>query len=794
MAFNVDRFLHRMLANAAPHVERIYVAHSEFPWSYNTEAADSFRNETTVDSILASAYRDKIEVISGRWSSEEAQRNACVDRARADGFDYLIVQDADEYLLHDEYDKAIRDISGRPDYDLYRINWLNFWKSSRYVLEDKRGSRITGTPEFAINLGRGVRFVDRRKTNAETELLLDAKCFHLEYVGSDEDIYAKVNTWGHAHEFDSERWYREKWSNWVERSRYLHPVRPLNWRRAAFYDGPLPDEIADWPEIDISVGSETFPRTLGRRILEVRTLVRGTYQEWKRRLIRRVKNLRGTRISILATGLLVALSLPVEAEPVKLSLAASLSNHEVFLTGGDSAQPSNFHTFSGWNRPLHDGLVGYGPYLLTTVNSGYPQGHNDRSVWQSKGVTQFLTGGVSFHTSFLDVYFLPEFWWTQNAHYRIGPARSGDPTYGNYWWGLDQPQRFGSDPIAEVHPGQSSLTVYRWNTAVSLGTQNITLGPGSRNNLILSDNAPGFPHASLGSYDPWHGSFGTLEWKFFWGRFRESDFFDTDSSNDHRLVTGAAVAYAFPFLPNLTVGLNRMILSPWEEAGAYEAFQMFETFWKAVRPRDDTEDNTDQVVSLVGELRFPDQGFRLYLEWGRNDHAATPYDLIMNPEHTRAYVTGFDYLVPLTSRDSLRFSGEITVINPTPTRDVRGAAPWYRHGAVAHGHTNQGQYTGAWIGTGANSQYAAVDWYRDDNVLGGYVERTVYDNDFFYTLPDQSFYDFNMEIGGGVRASRGFGFGRLEAEAGATYGYNRFWIQDEDLLNLNLQLGYTYQW
>src|SRR2546430_1256036 len=105
LMFNCDQFILRMIDNCAPFVEKIFVAYSEIPWTYNPNARGKYKNPTHKELLQKSKHLSKIELIEGVWERDEEQRNACLDRARAEGFDYLIIQDADEFYINNAYQR-----------------------------------------------------------------------------------------------------------------------------------------------------------------------------------------------------------------------------------------------------------------------------------------------------------------------------------------------------------------------------------------------------------------------------------------------------------------------------------------------------------------------------------------------------------------------------------------------------------------------------------------------------------------------------------------------------------------
>jgi len=243
LMFNCQDTIVGMLDNCGPFVDRIYVAYSRHPWKYNAKARNDVTNTTDKEIIKQSKYYGKIELIEGQWDYDEDQRNACLSKAKHDGFDYLIIQDADEFYHPQDYRKNIEEIKANPGYEIYRTPWYCFWKNLNYVVVNETGAPIVGYPEFAVNCKTDVKFVRARTTDARKEYTLPGLCYHLSYVMPDEALWLKINTWSHSHQFDVKRWYRRKWLKWNESVKDLHPVDPPSWSRAVKFEGRLPPEL-----------------------------------------------------------------------------------------------------------------------------------------------------------------------------------------------------------------------------------------------------------------------------------------------------------------------------------------------------------------------------------------------------------------------------------------------------------------------------------------------------------------------------------------------------------------------
>lgn len=240
LAYNVDRFLRPMLENVGPWVDRIYVAYPRRPFAYIENSREGKSNPTRLEGLLPPEYVDKIRVVEGDWPFEEDTRNACLDLAGAEGFDWLITQDADEFYSESSWENLRRILAASPNADAFVTTWYTFWKSSHYVIENHDGSIKDHNVAFATRCRPGVRFQKRRVMNVERATIIDEPCFHYGYVMSDEEMQEKLLTWSHAREVNVAYWYRYKWTGWSPTSRNLNPTNPTRWRRAVRFPGPQP--------------------------------------------------------------------------------------------------------------------------------------------------------------------------------------------------------------------------------------------------------------------------------------------------------------------------------------------------------------------------------------------------------------------------------------------------------------------------------------------------------------------------------------------------------------------------
>lgn len=256
--FDCEQFILRAIANCAPWVDRIYVSTSRMPWGYNPEARATLLNTADTGILAQSPHREKIVLLEGDWLTETEQRNACLERAKQDGFDYLVIQDADEFYLPSEWEKNLAGIRHQPDAAFYRVPWYVFWKDLQHVLLHRwvrtyrHGKPVSCEANtlfdysmcYAMNLRSGRRFGEKRMPeNPHDWVMLPGICHHLSFVMNDEQMLRKISTWGHTSQV-GRSWYRVKWLGWTEGSRDLGIFEAPMWPCAVRYAGPWPEDLA----------------------------------------------------------------------------------------------------------------------------------------------------------------------------------------------------------------------------------------------------------------------------------------------------------------------------------------------------------------------------------------------------------------------------------------------------------------------------------------------------------------------------------------------------------------------
>jgi hypothetical protein len=438
-----------------------------------------------------------------------------------------------------------------------------------------------------------------------------------------------------------------------------------------------------------------------------------------------------------------------------------------------------------------------------------PGGINNGAVWQGRGATSYVTSGLYGRYRFISAAFRPQFIAVENRDFPLSryPARSAHSEYGSPFYNIDLPQRFGDSSYTLLDPGPSYIRADVRGFEAGLSNENRWWGPAVHYPILMSSHAPGFWHYFAGTSEPKDIYIGDLEATVIWGKLLESDYFDEHWFNDERYITGMTISFTPRVTPGLTIGLSRVFyrVLPPEGIRPGELFKVFEGFVKAGFSSSDNQagdDRYSQMASIHGRWVFPESGFEIYGEYARNDHSWDFRDLLGEPEHSRAYMIGFQKTFNLADNRILALNAELVQTEASKTRNIRTDATYYTHYIVTQGYTHRGQLLGVGHGPGANSQRLEAKYYFEQGRLKAWARRSVFDNDFLYrsdrmmqepeNLGMQKYWLHNFEVGGGISAV--YFFNRFETEAGLELvkEFNEDFLYRNDLMHVALQFRLRY--
>ena len=383
-------------------------------------------------------------------------------------------------------------------------------------------------------------------------------------------------------------------------------------------------------------------------------------------------------------------------------------------------------------------------------NSEYAFGVNDGAFIPNRGFQNSISLGAYVEYGNISLQFQPEYLMAKNQDY-IGFPIEHQATvlfYYEYMNRIDMPEQFGSDPFEQFYLGQSSLRYNFEDISIGVSTENLWWGPGRRNSLILSNNAPGFLHGTINTRKPIQTQVGSFEGQLISGFLKSTEFLPPLSDytiqqnpvyvpkreDGNRYLSGLVLTYQPKWVPGLFVGyssVNHMYRSDVETFG--DMIPIFNGRKGLYSVEDPIKAKRQQFSSGFFRWLSPQGRFEFYGEYGTRGNGVRLNDFLVTPESGRAFTFGFSHLVKFNNSDSyFQISSEMTQTGQTLREDIRDLKSWYIHDHVKHGYTQEGQVLGAGNGPGSNVIFMEFAWVKDFNRLGFQMERIVYNNDFYY--------------------------------------------------------------
>ena len=439
------------------------------------------------------------------------------------------------------------------------------------------------------------------------------------------------------------------------------------------------------------------------------------------------------------------------------------------------------------------------PEVYAVNNTALPFSINDGPVWAGVGTSSRILLGGQFSAGPFRLILAPEIVRADNDYFLLRDTlrfyappipkerRAGGFTFPWYSIGpysIDLPTRFGDKKIERLDAGQSTAMVEYRGAVAGISNENQWFGPGIRNALILSNNAPGFPHLFFRTARPWKNRVGEIEAKLLVGGLTESHWFDTTSTNNVRSISAFAFTIRPNFEKNLTLGGARSVYAAskgWDRV----PWRLLDAFANTGRPNNRVQSDSslypggrDQIYSLFGRWVFPADGFEAYAEWARLEFPYSLRDLFVAPNHSQGYTLGLQYARPaITESGRFRMQFEVTSVEQSATFRDRPQGSFYTSRKVIQGYTQMGQPLAASIGPGASGQWLAMDYIEPVWSFGIFAGRIRWNEDMHSTggFPlYQGYCIHDVSVFPGARGSASSKFGFISADVSFGNRLNAF--------------------
>jgi hypothetical protein len=485
------------------------------------------------------------------------------------------------------------------------------------------------------------------------------------------------------------------------------------------------------------------------------------------------------------------------ADRIRLDQTKGEADLDGYLIRSASSMNPRPQPATGWSASV------IAPELYAVNNTAIPFSINDGPVWAGVGTSSRLLLGGQVAVGPFRLILAPEIVRADNDYFLLRDTlrfysppvpkdRAGKgfvfPWYALGPYSIDLPTRFGDESIQRLDAGQSTAMVEYGGAAAGISNENQWWGPGIRNALILSNNAPGFPHAFIRTSHPWKNRIASIEARLIIGGLTESHWFDTTASNNVRSLSAFAFSIRPNIAKNLVIGGARSVYGTTTGWGRVPR-NFLDAFSNVGRPNNRSLGDSavspggrDQIFSLFGRYVLPNDGFETWFEWARLEFPYSLRDALTAPNHSQGYTLGVQFARPaFTTSGRFRLQGELTSVEQSATWRDRPQGSFYTSRKVIQGYTQMGQPLGAAIGPGASSQWLAADFIDPLWSFGLFAGRIRWNEDIHstYGFPVyQGYCIHDVSIFPGARGSASSRWGYISADI--TFG-NRLnaWFQEQ---------------
>jgi hypothetical protein len=327
----------------------------------------------------------------------------------------------------------------------------------------------------------------------------------------------------------------------------------------------------------------------------------------------------------------------------------------------------------------------------------------------------------------------------------------------------------------------------------------------------MSNNAPGFPHLTFNTSAPLCSPIGSFEGQLVSGILKKSGYLPADTTRTYngiqlfqpkpggdRYLNGITINWQPKWTKGLYLGFSRVfyIFRSDVQPSFRGYLPIISQLFKGSTSEADREDEIkrDQMLSFFFRLILPKESAEIYAEFGRNDHSGNTRDLLMEPEHSSAFLVGFRKLFQTNKNTHVELMGELTNLQKPSTLLVRAQNSWYSHHQVRDGYTHKGQVIGAGIGSGGNSQTIGVHVIKGLSKTGLQVERVIHNNDFYYDAfsPERDYWRHWVDLSLQLNKSWQHKQFLYDARIMWVRSLNYQWQREFDVNNFQTSLSVSY--
>ncbi len=335
-------------------------------------------------------------------------------------------------------------------------------------------------------------------------------------------------------------------------------------------------------------------------------------------------------------------------------------------------------------------------------NDNAPNLENSSVRWIGKGVSRFRSLRLSYSGEFLSFSIEPYHFENENLDYDV-PVRKGLNSK------LNDNRPHSKMPFISSGVKEAQLFIHYRSIGIGTSNANMWWGPGIHSSLQMTSNTVGFNYFSFGTIGEKRISKLGIDLRYL---FAPMDYGNSTESYFSALLFQIST-YTEPVF---RFGFSRSYLSgsgvwgvDWTYISMKDALLLpFEALFLESKQTDpdrpeSSVDWWDELLVGYLEASFPHSGLKVFIEYGRDDHAWDWDDFSRQPDHSGAGVFGLRKY-GLFDRENLVGGLEYTTLIKSKFWTKRVPGSWYSKDLYAYS-SYEGRHWGAHSGTDSDDFY-----------------------------------------------------------------------------------------
>jgi hypothetical protein len=404
------------------------------------------------------------------------------------------------------------------------------------------------------------------------------------------------------------------------------------------------------------------------------------------------------------------------------------------------------------NYTIHDSIkrktyVEVGVQYIDKLSSG----RNSLVFYSQPGVHSYFEGFHSFNSKNIQfkinpilISINPNFKYSQSIHFPKSQSASAWKNYLELLNRYDNSEYARGKKYFKLFGGNTNISLKINHSIIRLSSEQLNWGVAFGDRLVISSNAPGFPHIGYTYNRKFRNNKFAVQADLAFGQVKSHNYEYDDNDirfnnlpvlerkqSLNRKFSGFDIKLIWERKIQTIIGLNFATLF-------YSSDRSINLKYKIpvlnylVSFRDISQSNQVSVSSFYFKTNIPSESISIWAEYGFQNRSFFPHYFLSNDTFPRGYVIGAMKTIRRSSISDFQLFFQLSSLGVGNLNQAKAFKSFYLSKVVNQGYTNFGRLLGSGLGPGGESFYLAGTYRRNKIYSSVYFERFIRNQDFTY--------------------------------------------------------------